>query len=230
VLYEEETIYLKPGDWLFFHGRGFLKMLGSRTPAAAAVILKSLIGTLGTEAMPARIVKELGRVAAAPPSGTAVSLIVEMLSESRKIRTKEMLGFNRDDQVYVQYISYYEEMEKAAAAVLRAMDSFGYRDEDIRKMKIVMNEILANAIGHGNRDDHSKKVALGHKIDGKSIEVAVMDEGEGFDPCAIPDPTLPENLGRDRGRGLYIVRKYVDTIEFNARGNRIKIRKKHHCV
>jgi serine/threonine-protein kinase RsbW len=132
--------------------------------------------------------------------------------------------------VYVQYIGYYEEMEKAASAILRSMDSYGYRDEDIRKMKIVLSELMANAIGHGNKLDHSKKVAVGHMVNAQNAVVAIMDEGEGFDPSTIPDPTLPENIVKDRGRGLYIVQKYVDSIEFNSKGNRVRITKKHHLA
>jgi serine/threonine-protein kinase RsbW len=54
-----------------------------------------------------------------------------------------------------------------------------------------------------------------------------MDEGEGFDPKKIPDPTLPENLIKDCGRGLFIVQNYVDKVDFNEKGNRITVEKHH---
>jgi serine/threonine-protein kinase RsbW len=92
-------------------------------------------------------------------------------------------------------------------------------------MKITITELMANAIGHGNREDHSRKVIIGHTVNSSMICVAVMDEGDGFNPEEVPDPTLPENIVKDHGRGLYIVKSYVDELEFNARGNRVLIRK-----
>ena len=129
--------------------------------------------------------------------------------------------------MYLQYISYFEEMDKAAASILSSMDSLGYPDESIRKMKIILTELFANAIYHGNKGDHSKKVTIGHIINKKKILVSIMDEGDGFDPAGIPDPTLPENLVKDCGRGLYIVHTYVDKVEFNAKGNRVTVIKYH---
>ena len=84
-----------------------------------------------------------------------------------------------------------------------------------------------SAVGHGNGEDHSKKVTIGHVVDKSVARVAVMDEGDGFDPAAVPDPTLPENLVKDHGRGLYIVRNYVDEISHNESCNRIMITKYH---
>ena len=65
-------------------------------------------------------------------------------------------------------------------------------------------------------------------IDRRKASIAIMDEGEGFNPNEIPDPTLPENLVKDHGRGLYIVSNYVSEILFNEKGNRILIHKYHH--
>ena len=107
------------------------------------------------------------------------------------------------------------------------MDEFGYPDESIRKMKIALTELLANAIYHGNNKDHGRKVTIGHLVDKNAVKVSVMDEGAGFSIAAIPDPTLPENLEKDCGRGLFIVRSYIDKLEFNDRGNRVTIWKYH---
>jgi serine/threonine-protein kinase RsbW len=103
------------------------------------------------------------------------------------------------------------------------MDNQGFADDAIRKMKITLTELLVNAIDHGNNKDCSKRVTVGHLIDKSRVVVSVMDEGEGFDPAAVPDPTLPENLVKDSGRGLFIVRCYVDSLSFNEKGNRITI-------
>ena len=138
-------------------------------------------------------------------------LAIEFLTQSRKNLIKEKLGFRENDPVYLQYISYFEEMDKATSVILSAMDSLGYPDESIRKMKIILTELFANAIYHGNKGDHSKKVTVGHAIDKNKVTISIMDEGDGFDPSKIPDPTLPENLVKDCGRGIFIVRSYADT-------------------
>jgi serine/threonine-protein kinase RsbW len=155
------------------------------------------------------------------------AIAIEFLTQSRKNQIKEKLGFKSDDPVYLQFISYFEEMDKAAAVILSSMDSLGYPDENIRKMKIILTELFANAIYHGNVGNHSKKVTVGHIINKKKVVVSIMDEGKGFDPATIPDPTLPENLVKDCGRGLFIVRSYVDKLEFNGAGTRVTVVKNH---
>ena len=54
-----------------------------------------------------------------------------------------------------------------------------------------------------------------------------MDEGNGFNPDSVPDPTTPENLSKNCGRGLFIVKHYVDTVEFNDKGNRVTVTRYH---
>jgi serine/threonine-protein kinase RsbW len=103
------------------------------------------------------------------------------------------------------------------------MDNQGYADDTIRKMKITLTELLVNALHHGNRKDPTKKVTVGHMVDKNRTVISVLDEGDGFDPAKVPDPTLPENLIKDSGRGLYIVRCYVDDLLFNTKGNRVTI-------
>jgi len=155
------------------------------------------------------------------------ALTVEVLTDSRRNQIKEKLGFSTDDPVYLQFLSYFEETDKAVSVILSSMDAFGFADESIRKMKIALTELLVNAVLHGNKKDFSKKVVLGHLVNRQKTVVSIMDEGEGFDPNGIPDPTLPENITRDCGRGLFIVRHYVDEITFNLIGNRVTVTKYH---
>ncbi|MCW8965990.1 MAG: ATP-binding protein, partial [Candidatus Pacearchaeota archaeon] len=147
----------------------------------------------------------------------------EILTQSRQNQLKEKLGFQKGDVVYLQFINYLEEMDRSIGAVLSAMDGTGYPDEAIRKMKIVLTELLVNAVIHGNKRDYSKRVVIGHVIRREQVVVSIMDEGEGFDPSKVPDPTLPENLERPCGRGIYIVRHYVESVSYNDIGNRVTV-------
>ncbi|HTR19449.1 MAG TPA: ATP-binding protein [Gemmatimonadales bacterium] len=88
-------------------------------------------------------------------------------------------------------------------------------------LRVALAETLANAIAYGNRSDRSKPVDVCVTIGPDALTIVVTDSGTGFDPAAVPDPTTPENLERDDGRGLFVLRHLVDQIEFNDKGNRI---------
>ncbi len=224
--FEDESLYLYPGDWILMFTDGVYAALDRENIIAGKDMLEKSVRQCHTE--PSRVLEKVRTVAESasePLSDDATAVSIEILTQSRKNQLKEKLGFSKNDPVYLQFISYYEEMDRAAGVILRDMDTAGFVDESIRKMKITLTELLANAIGHGNKEDHSKKTAIGHMVNKTAASVAVMDEGPGFDPAAVPDPTLPENLAKDHGRGLYIVRNYVDEMQYNASGNRVLIRK-----
>jgi anti-sigma regulatory factor (Ser/Thr protein kinase) len=230
--YDEQSVYLNPGDRLLVFTDGILGIFGARNAPASRKLLDRMIQKEAGRTTPQQIVDHFRvqgeHLAAAQGQKDDISLIaVEILTQSRRNQIKERLGFSTEAPVYLQTLSYYEEMDRVTAIVLSAMDVFGYPDEVIRKMKVSLTELLVNAIHHGNSKDYTKKVFMGHIVDGKKTVVAIMDEGAGFDPQSVPDPTLPDNIGKDCGRGLYIVRHYVDKLEFNPRGNRVSITKYH---
>ncbi len=225
--FENESMYLFPDDWLFLFTDGLYSLfnkeneLKGRQKFEASILRNSYRSPNDVVAKLKKRSQKLRGKNMQIDDITAV--VVEILSQSRRDQIKRELGFKQDVPVYLQFLSYYEEIDAVSATILRDMDETGYSDERIRKMKLTITELLANAIGHGNNDDHSKKVVVGHVVEATKVTVAIMDEGEGFDPSSVPDPTLPENLIKDHGRGIYIVRNYVDEIHFNKVGNRILI-------
>lgn len=228
--FDEQSIYLSPGDCLLMFTDGIYRLYADNPSIARkwfeADVLSSLInGTHKTllDSLRSRYDK-CNEIKSIEDDITAVA--VEVLTQSRKNQIKEKLGFDTGDPVYLQYISYYEEMDSAISVILSTLDVYGYPDETIRKMKITLTELLVNAILHGHNRDYSKKVTLGHVISRTKAVISILDEGNGYNPDILPDPTLPENLERDCGRGLFIVKHYVDEIEFNETGNRVKITKK----
>ena len=76
-----------------------------------------------------------------------------------------------------------------------------------------------NAMKHGNRNDPTKRVTVVCVIDEQRTAIDVMDEGEGFDPTAVPDPTLDENLTLPSGRGIVLMRSFMTTVSFRPPGN-----------
>ncbi len=88
-------------------------------------------------------------------------------------------------------------------------------DNLLTNVLLAVTEATTNAIIHANKCDHSKKVTVDAKVEDSKLVVKVKDEGEGFDPGTIPDPTRPENLLKDSGRGVYLMRVYMDNLEYN---------------
>ena len=88
-------------------------------------------------------------------------------------------------------------------------------------LRTALTEALCNAIAYGNRHDATKVVRVRAEVSADAVRVHVVDEGEGFDPAGVPDPTLPENLEREAGRGLFVLRHVVDHVSFNERGNAV---------
>jgi len=86
-------------------------------------------------------------------------------------------------------------------------------------VRVALCEALANAILYGNRNDASKTVHLVARWGPESLEIQVTDEGQGFDPDTVPDPTLPENLERADGRGVFLIRRLMDEVRYNDKGN-----------
>src|SRR5690349_7935969 len=89
------------------------------------------------------------------------------------------------------------------------------------RLQVVLSEALSNAIMRGNREDRAKWVDVRAELGPDAIRLEVTDEGPGFDPAAVPEPIRPEQLDEANGRGLYLIRKLVDLVQFNERGNSI---------
>jgi serine/threonine-protein kinase RsbW len=90
-----------------------------------------------------------------------------------------------------------------------------------------MHEVCINAVLHGSRGDAAKKVTVFYEVSDEKFTMSVIDEGDGFDYACLPDPKKGENVLADGGRGLYFVRQYMDHVEFNEKGNRVKLVKYH---
>ena len=86
-------------------------------------------------------------------------------------------------------------------------------------LRTALAEALANAILYGNRQDPAKLVHVRVELGREGVRIQVTDDGAGFDPSSVPDPTTAENLEREEGRGLFVLRHLVDHVTFNEKGN-----------
>ena len=87
---------------------------------------------------------------------------------------------------------------------------------------VALSEALSNAILRGNKENIAKHVRVRTSVDPSCLVVEVTDEGKGFDlELCTPDPTAPENLLREDGRGLFLMRKLMDRVERFAEGGNV---------
>lgn len=107
----------------------------------------------------------------------------------------------------------------------QALKELQYGEHDIFSIRLAVEEALINAIKHGNQMDRSKKIRISYKIDAEKFDVQIEDEGRGFDPAQVPDPTIAENLERPCGRGLMLMRYYMNRVDYNAPGNLVSMTK-----
>lgn len=91
------------------------------------------------------------------------------------------------------------------------------------KMYISVTEAVSNAIIHGNKQVQTKKVQIKFDCSDQSFDFYITDEGNGFEYCSIPDPTLPSNILKESGRGIFLMKQYTDNIEFLDNGCTVKL-------
>jgi serine/threonine-protein kinase RsbW len=112
-------------------------------------------------------------------------------------------------------------------AVDFVMQRCAFCGEDPRRLRLNLRvglaEALANAMLYGNGPDPSKRVKVEVAFRDSAITARITDEGTGFDPLTVPDPTSPANLLKPNGRGIFLMRKLLDEVHFNDQGNSVTL-------
>jgi len=112
--------------------------------------------------------------------------------------------------------SRFQNIEVAERVLMDLCDGSCCGPEDIDRVLSALREGLANAMRHGNRLVEERRVRLEIEISDTVLRLRIADEGEGFDPDAVPDPTAPENLLRPSGRGIFFMKQLMDRVEFSS--------------
>lgn len=89
------------------------------------------------------------------------------------------------------------------------------------RLRVLLAEAISNSIRFGSAGDPERTVRVTATVAADRIRVEVTDDGPGFDPSQVPDPTLPDGLERPIGRGLFLIRQLAERVEFNEQGNTI---------
>ena len=115
-------------------------------------------------------------------------------------------------------------IERSVDYLLERCRDAGFGERRLRlNLRVGVAEALANAMMYGNARDPSKHVVLEAWVSASRVRIRITDEGTGFDPDALPDPTLPQNRTRAHGRGVYLIQELMDEVTFNAEGNSIEM-------
>jgi serine/threonine-protein kinase RsbW len=119
------------------------------------------------------------------------------------------------DRVSYTLDSTLETVNSAEEAAGRMAAEAGFADEEIMKISMAVREATVNAVLHGNAYDPNKKVMLAFERTPDDLVIIVRDQGKGLDAGRIPDPLAPENLLKTSGRGIFLIRSFMDVVEIH---------------
>jgi serine/threonine-protein kinase RsbW len=113
--------------------------------------------------------------------------------------------------------------------IVEVIEQHDFQRETVFALRLALDEALVNAVKHGNDNDPEKKVLIELSVDPDAVVIQIEDEGSGFKPDALPDPTAEENLILPHGRGVMLMRAYMTEVDFSERGNRVILTKRRDC-
>lgn len=140
------------------------------------------------------------------------------------LRSKNGMGKEEFTEFVLELPSDLRVIEAAVTYLVGRCRAFSFDGSRLNlNFRVGVTEALANAVLYGNQSDPTKMVRVEVALDPRRVELQVVDQGDGFDPREVPDPTLPDNLHRAGGRGLFLIRKLMDEVQYNERGNAVRL-------
>lgn len=131
---------------------------------------------------------------------------------------------DHDTDLHLSIPSTYDAMERVAAMIEQVGGQVGISEDDEVDLMISVMEAVNNAIQHGNREDATKQVHIRIEARPGKVVCWVRDEGAGFNPAKVPDPLSPGNLLNPSGRGILMMREFMDKVEFSAESSGTSVR------
>jgi serine phosphatase RsbU (regulator of sigma subunit)/anti-sigma regulatory factor (Ser/Thr protein kinase) len=224
--YWDQTVQLSPGDKILFYTDGLTEGCSTDGKLYGSERLKEIFlknGNMDLQQLLDFIVMDQTQFRSGAPLRDDFTLLITEVGNSDFLLADS--GFTREDGPHILLVYGFNDIERVCSVILREMDKNGFADKKIKQFKICIFEMLTNAIMHGNNGDTSKRVTVFYSVNTFSSTISVIDEGEGFDYNNLPDPLSPENIMKDHGRGVFLIRNYLDYVEYNQRGNRVLGRK-----
>lgn len=132
---------------------------------------------------------------------------------------------SKDDRFEVVIPSDYEAGQAVVERVISSLGESGFAARDVFGIRLSVDEAVTNAIKHGNKLSPDKTVRIDFQLSDKGVRIEIEDQGAGFRPEDVPDPTADENLERPNGRGLMLMRQFMTRIEYSPKGNVVVMEK-----
>lgn len=117
------------------------------------------------------------------------------------------------------------EAERIQERIVGLLEAHEFPPRDVFGMRLALEEAIVNAIKHGNGMDPDKTIRVRVEVNTERVLVEIEDQGTGFDPKDVPDPTSEENLERPGGRGIMLMRAFMTSVEYNDAGNLVRLEK-----
>jgi len=135
-----------------------------------------------------------------------------------------------DDRVSYTLDSTLETVDNAEQTATRIAGEAGFDEDEVMRIAMAVREAAVNAVLHGNAYDPGKKVKLDFEKTGNDLVITIRDQGKGLDLKSIPDPLAPENLMKTSGRGIFLIRSFMDEVQIHpsTTGTEIKLIKHVH--
>ncbi|MGA2916474.1 MAG: ATP-binding protein [Sedimentisphaerales bacterium] len=115
------------------------------------------------------------------------------------------------------------ELRSICAKILCLTQELDYSDDDLFAIHLAMEEAVVNAVKHGNKRDPSRNVIIEYDLNPEKADICVTDQGRGFNPSSLADPRVGENIYKTNGRGVLLIRSYMDSVEYNNTGNSVRM-------
>lgn len=115
--------------------------------------------------------------------------------------------------------SVHAEVSEQCNRILETVRQNGFSSKDIFAIHLAVEEALINAIKHGNKADPARNITIVYSVTTDQLQISISDEGCGFNYHGLPDPREDENICKDSGRGVLLMRSYMDKVEYNSTGN-----------
>ncbi len=125
----------------------------------------------------------------------------------------------------VEFRSCLDKARQVEREILAECQRHRFSESDMFAIKLALEEALVNAVKHGNKLDPAKCVRVNFYVTDQRADITVEDQGRGFNPAELPDPTAAENLEMCSGRGILLMRAYMSSVVFNPQGNRVTLTK-----
>lgn len=117
-------------------------------------------------------------------------------------------------------------IREVSSKILKSLEPYNLNEGMLSDIRLCVEEAVRNSIVHGNLNDRKLPVTVDYGIEtGNALIIDIADNGKGFDHNKVPDPTHEGNLLKGSGRGVYLIRKLMDKVEYNNKGNKIRLTK-----